>query len=139
MYMGSDKKNKLTLKNDPRVTGIGRFLRKYKIDELPQLFNVLKGDMSFVGPRPEVSEFVEHISITDREIIYSIQPGITDFSSVIFIDESQLLHDDTNYKDVYIKRILPNKVRLSKIYRRNKSIKLDIYIILKTLCHILKH
>ena len=96
MFVGSDKKGLLTLGDrDPRVTNIGFFLRKYKLDELPQLINVFIGNMSFVGPRPEVRKYVDLYSESDLEIL-SVKPGITDYASIVFRDEAQLLKDTDN-------------------------------------------
>ena len=125
-----------TAHNDPRITRVGRFIRKYKIDELPQLINVLKGEMSIVGPRPEVEE---HTSVyTDEEkFILTVLPGITDFSSIRFINLNELLgSEDANkvFKEKY--REEKNKLRIK--YVKERSFGVDMKIIFMTLARILK-
>jgi lipopolysaccharide/colanic/teichoic acid biosynthesis glycosyltransferase len=138
MFVGSDKKGLLTVgANDSRITKVGLFLRKYKLDELPQLINVLNGTMSFVGPRPEVEKYVKMYTEKQR-VILNVRPGITDFSSIYFRNESDLLSQSTDPEAFYIQRIMPQKIRLNKVYIHNQSVQLDIQIILKTLLHIFK-
>ena len=103
---------KITIKGDNRITGIGRLLRKYKIDELPQLFNVLKGDMSFVGPRPEISEYVNLFKTAYGKLL-SIRPGITDPASICYSNEEILLSGSDNWEENYRKIVLPEKIKLS--------------------------
>ena len=122
----------ITVGEDPRITWIGRILRKTKIDELPQLLNVLKGDMSFVGPRPEVAKYVEMFRQDFQEIL-RVRPGITDLASIKFRDEASLLAKADDPERHYIERILPEKIRLAKEYVRQQSLWLDIKIILLTL------
>jgi lipopolysaccharide/colanic/teichoic acid biosynthesis glycosyltransferase len=122
---------KITVKGDSRVTRIGRFLRKYKIDELPQLFNVLKGDMSFVGPRPEVNEYVQLFKPEYKKLLCT-RPGITDPASIKYSDEEGSLYSSGNWEEEYKKRILPEKIRLSLNYLEKRSIFTDLKIILKT-------
>ncbi|MBA7689171.1 UDP-glucose:undecaprenyl-phosphate glucose-1-phosphate transferase [subsurface metagenome] len=138
MAKDAEKKGiKLSSINDPRITKIGRLLRKYKIDELPQLINVLKGEMSFVGPRPEVPEYVE-LFRKDYEYILNAKPGITDFASIKFRDESKLIENNENAEDIYIKEILPQKIELNKKYIKERSFSLDIYLIFLTLFYLFK-
>jgi lipopolysaccharide/colanic/teichoic acid biosynthesis glycosyltransferase len=122
----------ITAGDDPRITKIGRFLRKTKIDELPQLFNVLKGDMSFVGPRPELLQYVEKFQKDYQEILM-VKPGITDLASLKYRDETSILGGTKEPEKEYICRILPEKIRLAKEYLKRSSLILDISIIFKTL------
>jgi lipopolysaccharide/colanic/teichoic acid biosynthesis glycosyltransferase len=122
----------ITVGDDPRITAAGRFLRKTKIDELPQLINVLKGDMSLVGPRPEVRQYVE-LFRKDYEEILKIRPGITDLASLKYHDEAALLKQLENPEAEYRNRILPDKISLSKEYVEKSSFVFDLAVILKTL------
>lgn len=138
MEKGSENKGLLTLgDNDPRVTKIGYFLRKYKLDELPQLANVLIGDMSFVGPRPEVRKYVDMFP-KEYSIILSTKPGITDLASVAFRNEAELLKHAVNAEEYYTQVILPKKLNLHKKYIANRNLIFDIKIILKTFLAIIK-
>lgn len=128
----SDKGSLLTLAEDDRITKVGRFLRKTKLDELPQLLNVLKGDMSFVGPRPEVPYFVAKYTDSQREILKA-KPGITDLASIEYRDESELFSEDVDAESFYVEQIMPKKIELNKEYLKNMSLKTDVGIILKTL------
>lgn len=128
---------KITIKNDPRITRSGFYLRKYKFDELPQLINVLKGEMSLVGPRPEVPEYVAYYPEKAKEVILSVLPGITDFASIKFKDESELMDDKENYLDLYISDILPEKIALCTSYVQERSFLMDLQIIIKTIKKIL--
>jgi lipopolysaccharide/colanic/teichoic acid biosynthesis glycosyltransferase len=121
----------LTVGQDPRITRIGRFLRKIKLDELPQLINVLKGEMSLVGPRPEVREYVE-LFRKDYERILKVRPGVTDMASLKYQDESKVLGQCKNPEEEYIKRILPDKIRLAEEYVNRSSFFFDLGLILKT-------
>ncbi|MCX7548383.1 sugar transferase [Xanthomarina sp. F1114] len=133
MFVGSDKKGLLTLGDrDPRVTKVGYFLRKYKLDELPQLINVLIGNMSFVGPRPEVRKYVDYYSQSDL-IILNAKPGITDYASIIYRDEAELLKEANNPEQFYIENILPKKIELNKKYINSPGLITDLKIILKTI------
>jgi lipopolysaccharide/colanic/teichoic acid biosynthesis glycosyltransferase len=122
----------ITSARDPRVTPVGAILRKLKVDELPQLWNVLKGDMSLVGPRPEVREFVELFE-QDYRVILGVRPGITDLASLKYHNESEVLGQFENPKDAYIRCILPDKVALAKQYVQRSSFLFDIQLVLKTL------
>jgi len=125
----------ITIGRDSRVTRIGRFLRRTKIDELPQLLNVLKGEMSIVGPRPEVPEYVYRFE-RDYDVILSVRPGITDLASLEFRDEAAILGSVTDPDDMYVRRILPAKIELGKRYVRMSSLTVDLAIIFKTLAAV---
>ncbi|WP_396590089.1 sugar transferase [Allomuricauda sp. R78024] len=137
MYIGSDKKGLLTVGDrDPRVTRIGYVLRKSKLDELPQLFNVFFGEMSLVGPRPEVRKYVDFYTKDDLMVL-EVKPGITDYASIHFRNENELLKDSENPDTKYIKEILPIKLKLNKEYIKRKSVFEDFKIIFKTFSSIL--
>ncbi len=125
----------ITRGNDTRITKIGRFLRKTKIDELPQLFNVLKGDMSFVGPRPELLQYVEKFQKDYQEILM-VKPGITDLASLKYRDETSILGGTKEPEKEYVCSVLPEKIRLAKEYLKRSSFILDLSIIFKTLIKI---
>jgi len=125
----------ITVGDDPRITRAGRFLRKTKIDELPQLINVLRGEMSFVGPRPELPQYVE-LFRKDYEEILRIRPGITDLASLKYHDEAAVLKQLENPEAEYCDRILPDKISLSKEYVKKSSFVFDLAIILKTVTKI---
>lgn len=122
--------------DDPRITRTGKFLRKYKLDELPQLMNVLKGEMSLVGPRPEVPSEVETYSEEEKKIL-SIRPGITDLASLKFHNEGEILKGSSDPHQTYREKIRPEKLRLALHYVHNHSFLTDLKIILKTLKTIL--
>lgn len=125
----------ITFGDDPRITRIGRWLRKTKIDELPQLLNVLKGDMSMVGPRPEVRKYVE-LFRQDYDEILRVRPGITDLASIEYRDEAALLGRAADPEREYANRILPEKIRLAKQYVQRSSLCFDLYLIALTLWRI---
>jgi len=125
----------ITYGNDSRITRAGRPLRKIKLDELPQLINVLKGDMSFVGPRPEVRQYVELFRGEYMEIL-TIRPGITDLASLKYRDEASLLGKAANPEEEYVSHVLPDKIRLAKDYLRHSSFLFDLGVIGKTLFRI---
>jgi lipopolysaccharide/colanic/teichoic acid biosynthesis glycosyltransferase len=131
----SDQGRLITVGDDPRITRVGRILRKSKFDELPQLINVLKGDMSLVGPRPEVRRYVE-LFRKDYEQILKIRPGITDLASLKYNDEATLLTQLENPEAEYCNRILPDKISLSKEYVKKSSFIFDLSLIIKTLSKI---
>lgn len=138
MYINSDKHGQLTIgKNDCRITRTGSFLRKYKIDELPQLINILMGDMSFVGPRPEVLKYVNMYN-TKQQKVLSIRPGLTDFASLHYYNENELLSKYEDPEQYYIQIIMPHKLILNLEYIEKKNFGLDIKIIFKTLFRFLK-
>ena len=126
----------ITSGGDPRITTIGRFLRKSKIDELPQLINVLKGDMSLVGPRPEVEGYVT-LYKKDYQEILKVRPGITDISSVIYRDEESVLKEQPDPEEYYKNILLPKKIQLAKKYVKNQSLLLDLKIILATILKVI--
>lgn len=119
-----------------RITKVGRFLRRTKIDELPELFNVLKGEISMVGPRPEVSRYVRKWSKTDRKIILSVKPGVTDYASLCFSDEEKLLIKAADPEIIYLRDVMPHKLRLYRKYIKERSLWLDLRIILETIAII---
>jgi len=123
---------KITVGEDKRITKIGHFLRNSKVDELPQLLNVLLGEMSVVGPRPEVPEFMQYYTDEMRDKILSVRPGITDLASIEFSKESALLADAADPKQTYINEIMPIKGKYYCDYVDNMSMKLDLYIIFRT-------
>lgn len=136
MVAGAESKGRqITAGDDSRITRAGRILRKHKLDELPQLINVLKGEMSLVGPRPEVPKYVEMFK-ENYQVILGVTPGITDFASLKFRQESALLHTANDPESLYIREILPEKIRLAKEYVANASLLLDIKVILMTLLHL---
>lgn len=132
MKIDSDKSAPITIgQRDSRITAVGHFLRKFKIDELPQLINVLKGEMSLVGPRPEVEKFVKLYS-SDQLRVLSVKPGITDYASIEFREENKLLEGKPDPIDFYMTEIMPEKLRLNLTYIDSQSLLTDIRIILKT-------
>ncbi|MBM3327678.1 MAG: sugar transferase [Calditrichaeota bacterium] len=130
-----------TSENDPRITRVGRFLRRFKIDELPQLFNVWLGQMSFVGPRPEVQKFVD-LYTEEEKLLINLRPGITDWASLNFPNEDEILKAHTDEfpdaDEAYTVYIRPEKIRLQLEYARKSSLITDIKIILKTIALVIK-
>ena len=137
MKAGSDKYSQITVGKDERITKIGSFLRKYKLDEIPQLINVLIGDMSLVGPRPEVPKYVALYTDEQKEIL-KVKAGITDYASIEFSDENDLLASEEDPEKEYIEKIIPKKIELNKKYLSEISVLADIKIILLTIKKILK-
>ena len=133
----SDLGPSVTTDGDLRVTTVGKILRKYKLDELPQLIDVLLGDMSLVGPRPEVPKYVDAYSDADKTIIFSVKPGITDKASIEFRNENELIANSSDVDSVYLEKILPIKLVYYREYVETHSLWLDIKIILKTVFLIL--
>jgi lipopolysaccharide/colanic/teichoic acid biosynthesis glycosyltransferase len=117
--------------DDPRLTRVGRFLRRYKLDELPQLIDVLRGEMSLVGPRPQVKWIVDLYTLEERQLL-TVRPGITDPASLRFVNHGEILKGSTDPQRVYFEKIHPEKMRLSLEYFRTRSFWMDIKIILKT-------
>lgn len=137
MAMGSDAKGLLTVGGrDSRITRVGYFIRKYKLDELPQLINVFKGEMSLVGPRPEVPRYVAMYS-EDQLRVLSVRPGITDYASLKYFSENEMLAASENPEKTYIEEIMPAKLKINLDYVDNRSIFTDIKIVLLTLAKIL--
>lgn len=133
MSVGADKSGLLTVgSKDSRITSVGIFLRKYKLDELPQLINVLFGDMSLVGPRPEVRKYVDLYTKEQAEIL-NVKPGITDYSSIEYFEENELLGRSNNPEQTYIEKILPAKIALNKKYISESGLKTDLKILYLTL------
>ena len=126
-----------TADDDPRITKIGRFLRKYKLDELPQLINVLKGEMSVVGPRPEVPMEVETYN-NEEKIILTVKPGITDYASLTFHNEGEILKGSSDPHQTYREKIRPEKLRLGLKYVDNQSFWVDMNIIIQTLTALIR-
>lgn len=137
MRVGSDKYSQITVGKDDRITKIGLFLRKYKLDEIPQLINVFIGDMSLVGPRPEVPKYVALYTEEQREIL-KVRAGITDYASIEFSNENDILADEADPEKAYIEKIMPRKIELNKKYLSEISVITDIKIILLTIEKILK-
>ena len=138
MQEASGRRRSLTVGDDPRITPTGRLLRRTKIDEVPQLINVLKGDMSFVGPRPEVPEFVE-LFRSEYEEILKVRPGITDLASLKYRDEAAVLGHCNNPQEEYLRHVLPDKINLNKEYIRRSSFFFDLTLILKTVRKLFEH
>lgn len=122
----------ITVGGNSRVTKIGKLLRKYKIDELPQLINILKGEMSLVGPRPEVKKYVELFKL-DYEKLLKIRPGVTDPASIRYSKEESILSSSKNWEEDYAKKLLPEKIKISSQYVDNHNFLNDLYLILKTI------
>ncbi len=137
MYVESDKKGLLTLGNhDSRITKVGYFLRRYKIDEFPQLLNILIGDMSFVGPRPELRKYVNYYS-KDDDVIFSVRPGITGLASIEYRNEVELLKTAQDPEQYFIYTIIPEKLKLNKRYIKNRNFLLDLKLIGITIIRVL--
>ncbi len=137
MYSGSDKKGLLTVGgNDSRITRSGYFIRKYKLDELAQLINVLKGDMSLVGPRPEVKKYVDLYN-DDQKRVLLVKPGITDYASIEYYNENEILEKSSNPEKIYIEEIMPHKLYLNLKYIEEQSLITDMKIILTTIKKII--
>lgn len=127
----------ITVGRDPRITRSGVFLRKYKLDELPQFFNIIRGDMSIVGPRPEVPRYVSLYN-TEQKQVFSVRPGLTDEASIKYRNENQLLEDTDNPEQLYIEKIMPDKLNINLEYIQTVSLKKDVQIIGKTILAIMQ-
>lgn len=137
MRTDAEKSGKLTVgMRDARITRIGYFIRKFKLDEFPQFINVLKGEMSIVGPRPDVQEYVNLYSEEEQKIL-KVKPGITDYASLEYFEESELLAKSSNPEETYIKEIMPAKLKLNQKYLTNPTLGHDIKIIFLTAKRIL--
>ncbi|MCF8367406.1 MAG: sugar transferase [Bacteroidales bacterium] len=138
MKSGSDKKGLITIgEKDHRITKEGVFLRKYKLDELPQLFNVLIGDMSMVGPRPEVKKYTDMYNEAQKKVL-SVRPGLTDYASLEYMNESEILAGYPDPEEAYITTIMPSKLKLNLQYVNSHNLKTDTGIIFKTIGRILQ-
>ena len=126
----------LTIGEDPRITRVGRFLRRTKLDELPQLANVIAGDMSLVGPRPEIAKFVALYPRGARERVLSVRPGVTDEAAIELIDEAQLLASSTDPEWAYVHEILPRKLEVYERYVATHTLWLDLKILGRTLARL---
>jgi lipopolysaccharide/colanic/teichoic acid biosynthesis glycosyltransferase len=136
MATGSDKKGLITVgARDSRITKVGYYLRRYKIDEFPQLLNIIKNDMSVVGPRPEVPKYVTLYSLQQKKVL-QVKPGLTDLASLAFIDENTILGKAEDPEKVYINEIMPEKLRMNLNYIENQSFIGDLKIIQKTVFKI---
>lgn len=133
MRPDSEKAGQLTVgSRDPRITNSGQFLRKFKLDELPQLINVLKGEMSLVGPRPEVPKYVAMYSPIQRKVL-DVRPGITDLASLEYFDENELLAKSENPEQTYIEEIMPAKLQLNQAFIANPSLSAYFSVIFRTI------
>lgn len=138
MVIDADKKGGPSASDDdPRITKIGKVLRKYKLDEIPQLINVLRGEMSIVGPRPEVPQEVETYTDEEKRVL-SVKPGITDYASIHFNNEGEILKGSSNPHEAYRKMIRPTKLRLALQYVDDHSFLIDLNIIIQTILIIIK-
>lgn len=136
MYVNADKHGLITVGgHDNRITRVGYYIRKYKIDELPQLINVVKGDMSIVGPRPEVKKYTDLYTEEQCKIL-DVRPGITDYASIKYVDENEILGTSDNPERTYIEHIMPDKIKLNMIYISQNGIKEYFKIIFLTLTNI---
>ena len=132
MFLNSDSKGLLTVgNNDKRITKLGYYLRKNKLDEFPQLINVLNGTMSIVGPRPEVRKYV-NLYNSEQKSILDVKPGITDLASLMYYNENEILANSVNPEQTYINEIMPIKLELNKQYINEMSLLTDLKIIFKT-------
>jgi hypothetical protein len=132
MKTDSESKGKITVgTRDPRITKVGYYIRRYKLDEFPQFINVLKGEMSIVGPRPEVKEYVDLYTDEQRKIL-SVKPGITDYASLAYFHENELLAKSDNPQETYINEVMPEKIKLNEKYLSNPTLSEDLIIIRKT-------
>jgi lipopolysaccharide/colanic/teichoic acid biosynthesis glycosyltransferase len=137
MKTGSEAKGLLTVgEKDTRITRVGVFLRKYKLDELPQLFNVLTGSMSLVGPRPEVRKYVSLYTHAQMEVL-TVKPGITDFASIEYANENEILARSQSPEQTYIEEIMPAKIELNKKFIERQTLSNYFLVILKTAARII--
>ena len=135
MRPNAEKEGQITVGADNRITTIGKLLRKTKLDEMPQLFNIVMGDMSFVGPRPEVPKYVDLYTEEQKEIL-KVRAGITDYASIYFSNESEILGEQTDPEKYYIEKIMPYKIELNKKYIKEAGLITDIKIIFLTIFKI---
>ena len=138
MVVDADKKGLITVGGrDPRITRSGYFIRKYKLDELPQLINVLLGDMSLVGPRPEVRKYVE-LYTDEQQKVLSVKPGVTDYASIEYMDENEILGKSNDPEKTYIEEIMPEKIKYNMKYIQNKNVSEYFKVIFLTLLKIVR-
>lgn len=138
MRVNADKLGKLTVgMRDPRITRVGYFIRKSKLDEFPQFINVLTGEMSIVGPRPEVQEYVDLYTPDQRQVL-SVKPGITDYASLEYFKENELLGQSENPRETYIREIMPAKIALNKKYIANPTLSQDLKIMWLTFLKMIR-
>lgn len=138
MRPGSEAKGQLTVgERDPRVTSIGHALRKTKLDELPQLINILKGEMALVGPRPEVPKYVALYTPEQKKVL-DVRPGLTDYASLAYFDESALLGASENPETTYIEEVMPAKLALNMRYIEENNVGVDLKILLRTVLRIVR-
>jgi lipopolysaccharide/colanic/teichoic acid biosynthesis glycosyltransferase len=137
MTVGADKQGLITVGNDNRVTRSGKFIRKTKIDEFPQLINIIKGDMSVVGPRPEVPKYVALYTEEQKKVL-SVRPGLTDLASLKYFDEQKLLGESEDPEKTYRNEIMPKKLELNLQYLSQQSLFLDFKLIFSTIFRIFK-
>jgi lipopolysaccharide/colanic/teichoic acid biosynthesis glycosyltransferase len=138
MHVNAESLGRITVgSRDARITKSGFYLRKYKLDEFPQFINVLKGEMSIVGPRPEVQEYVDLYTESQRKIL-QVKPGITDLASLAYFHENELLAKSENPQETYIQEVMPEKIRLNEKYLANPSLSQDLVIICKTFAKIFR-
>jgi len=136
MVIDAEKKGSLiTVGNDPRITRVGYFLRKYKLDEFPQLLNVLKGEMSLVGPRPEVEKYVVLYNSEQRKVL-DIIPGMTDPASIKYVNENEILAQANDPEKIYIDKVMPEKIKINLEYAEKATCWSDFLIIIKTFFRI---
>jgi lipopolysaccharide/colanic/teichoic acid biosynthesis glycosyltransferase len=138
MRPNADRDGKLTVgERDPRVTRVGTFIRKYKLDEFPQFINVLKGEMSVVGPRPEVVEYVRQYSDEQRRVL-DFKPGITDLASITYFEENKLLANAADPQQTYVEEIMPEKIRINLAYQTNATVWSDLGVVWKTALRVVR-
>jgi lipopolysaccharide/colanic/teichoic acid biosynthesis glycosyltransferase len=138
MRPNADRQGKLTVgERDPRITRVGAFVRKYKLDEFPQFINVLKGDMSVVGPRPEVIDYVKHYSEEQRRVL-EYKPGITDLASITYFEENKLLANAADPQQTYLTDIMPAKIRINLNYQTKSTVWSDLGVVWKTGMRMIK-
>jgi lipopolysaccharide/colanic/teichoic acid biosynthesis glycosyltransferase len=138
MRPNAELQGKLTVgARDPRVTRVGAFVRRYKFDEFPQFINVLRGDMSVVGPRPEVMEYVRHYTAEQRKVL-DYKPGITDLASISYFEENKLLAKSRDPERTYLEEIMPNKIRINLKYQLTATVWRDLGVVWKTAMRMIK-
>ena len=138
MRPNAELQGKLTVGvRDPRVTRVGAFVRRYKLDEFPQFINVLRGDMSVVGPRPEVMEYVRHYTAEQRKVL-DYKPGITDLASISYFEENKLLAKSMDPERTYLEEIMPNKIRINLEYQLTATVWRDLGVVWKTALRMIK-